>query len=132
VDSSYTDEPPTGLRPDAASAWGAVLAEAGQVGVDVCLADGKRSRAQQQQIRDEYVRDYGEEMAELYTLPPERSAHVTGIAVDVQPRAASSWLEGTAGRLGFCRTYDNEPWHFEFDASYSAGGCPARLPSPNG
>ncbi|MBM9465798.1 D-alanyl-D-alanine carboxypeptidase family protein [Nakamurella leprariae] len=132
VDTRYTDEPATGLLPEVAAAWAAVLAEAAQVGVDVCLADGKRSRAQQQQIRDEYVRDYGEAMAEQYTLPPERSAHVTGTAVDVQPRAASNWLEGSAGRLGFCRTYDNEPWHFEFDATFAVTGCPARLPSPNG
>jgi D-alanyl-D-alanine carboxypeptidase len=109
-----------------------VVARAGQVAVTVCLADGKRSRAQQQQIVDEYVRDHGEAMAQQYTLPPERSAHVTGTAVDVQPRAASAWLEGTAGALGFCRIYDNEPWHFEFAAAFVTGGCPTLLPSPAG
>lgn len=118
------------MRADAAAAWSAADAAAAAAGVSLCLADGKRSRAQQQATYDEYVAEFGTEMAAQYVLPPDRSAHVLGLAVDVQPYAAYTWLEGTKGALGFCRTYDNEAWHFEFDQQFVTAGCPARLPHP--
>ena len=126
----YADERPTGMRADAAAAWLATEAVALSVGVHMCLADGKRSRTQQQQTYDDYVRQYGPQMAALYVLPPAKSAHVQGLAVDVQPYAAYTWLEGTRGALGWCRMYDNEVWHFEYDAGYPSSGCPSRLPHP--
>ena len=126
----YADEQPTGMRADAAAAWMAVDAVGTATGVQMCLADGKRSRTQQQQTYDDYVKQYGPAMAAQYVLPPAKSAHVQGMAVDVQPYAAYTWLEGTAGKLGWCRMYDNEAWHFEFDAQFVTGGCPARLPHP--
>jgi LAS superfamily LD-carboxypeptidase LdcB len=118
------------MRPDAAAAWIAADAAAAAKGITMCLADGKRSRAQQQATYDDYVTQYGQAMADQYVLPPEKSAHVLGIAVDVQPYAAYTWLEGTKGALAFCRTYDNETWHFEYDPAFITGGCPARLPHP--
>ena len=71
-------------------------------------------------------------MADSYVLSPERSAHVLGLAIDVQGLAGHNWLEGTAGSLGFCRTYDNETWHFEYDANFVTAGCPTRTPHPGG
>ena len=126
----YADEQPTGMRADAAAAWSAADAAAAAAGVTMCLADGKRSRAQQQATYDEYVAQFGAEMAAQYVLPPEKSAHVLGSAVDVQPYAAYTWLEGTKGALGWCRIYDNEAWHFEFSQQFVTAGCPARLPHP--
>lgn len=118
------------MRADTRAAWLAVVVIGAAAGVKMCLADGKRSRAQQQQTYDDYVAQYGSEMAAQYVLPPEKSAHVLGSAVDVQPSAAHTWLEGTRGTLGWCRMYDNEVWHFEYDQAYVSGGCPARLPHP--
>ncbi len=129
VDPRYTDETTQGLRTDIAAAWTAARALAAVDDVQMCLADGKRSRGQQQATFDDYVQKYGAEMAAQYVLPPEKSAHVLGRAIDVQPYAAYTWLEQTDGRLGFCRIYDNEAWHFEYDRSYTAG-CPVRLPRP--
>jgi len=63
-------------------------------------------------------------------LSPEKSAHVLGLAIDVHPLAGHNWLEQTAGSLGLCRTYDNETWHFEYDASFATEGCPARMAHP--
>ncbi len=128
----YADEQPTGMRPDAAAVWQAADAAAATAGVTMCLADGKRSQVQQQQTFDEYVAQYGAAMAAQYVLPPEKSAHVQGTAVDVQPYAAYTWLEGTNGIFGLCRTYDNEVWHFEYDPGFVTGGCPARRPHPGG
>ncbi len=126
----YADERPTGMRADAEAAWLAVEAVGASTGVKMCLADGKRSRAQQQQTYDEYLAQYGPQMAAQYVLPPVKSAHVLGTAVDVQPYAAYTWLESTRGTLGWCRMYDNEVWHFEYDEGYVTGGCPARVPHP--
>lgn len=127
----YAAEQPTGMRADVAAAWLAVAAAGEAQGITMCLADGKRSRAQQQATYDDYVVQFGQAMADQYVLPPEKSAHVQGLAVDVQPYAAYTWLEGTAGRLGFCRIYDNEAWHFEYNPSFPGDGCPARLPHPS-
>ena len=99
-------------------------------GVALCLNDGKRSTAQQLALYDDYVKEYGRAAADVYVLPPGKSAHVKGYAVDVQPAAAYQWLQGTKGARGWCRIYDNEPWHFEYARSYQRTGCPARLPKP--
>lgn len=126
----YADEEPAGLRADAAAAWLSVRAAGEAQGLTICLADGKRSRAQQQQTYDDYVKQYGQAMADQYVLPPDKSAHVLGLAIDVQPYQAYTWLESTAGAFNFCRIYENEVWHFEFDPAYSTRGCPALLPYP--
>ena len=126
----YADEEPTGMRADAAAAWLAVRAAGEAQGLTMCLADGKRSRAQQQATYDDYVKQFGQAMADQYVLSPEKSAHVQGVAIDVQPYAAYTWLQGTNGSFGFCRRYDNEAWHFEYDLSYMTNGCPARLAFP--
>lgn len=129
----YSDEPTTGLRADVIAGWRTAVARAARAGVVLCLNDGKRSAAQQRAIFTQYVQKYGSrQLAREYVLPPEKSAHVKGYAVDVQPANAYQWLQATRGSLGWCRIYDNEPWHFEFSAGYVGAGCPARLPRPVG
>ncbi|GGL95804.1 D-alanyl-D-alanine carboxypeptidase family protein [Nakamurella endophytica] len=133
VDPQYSDEAPTGLRPAVQAAWRSARSQAARQRITLCLNDGKRSRAQQLALFDDYVRQYGsEEIARQYVLPPGKSAHVSGYAVDVQPASAYRWLQATTGRLGWCRIYDNEPWHFEYAARYRSTGCPPRLPEPEG
>lgn len=130
VDPQYSDEAPTGLRPDVLAAWVAVQKYAASKQVVMCLNDGKRSAAQQLALYDEYVQQYGKAAANVYVLPPDKSAHVEGYAVDVQPATAYQWLQATRGARGWCRIYDNEPWHFEYSRDYQSTGCPARLPKP--
>jgi hypothetical protein len=127
---SYVDEKPTGLRSDVITAWHRAVSRAAAQGITLCLNDGKRSRAQQQAQYDAYVQEYGKQVADPLVLQPNKSAHVVGIAVDVQPATAYRWLQSTDGSLGFCRIYDNEAWHFEFNPTYRSTGCPARLPEP--
>jgi LAS superfamily LD-carboxypeptidase LdcB len=110
--------------------WKAVVSAGKAQGITVCLNDGKRSRAQQLAQYDDYVEQYGKEVADQLVLQPNKSAHVIGIAVDVQPAAAYQWLQATRGALGFCRIYDNEAWHFEYNPAYKTDGCPKRLPQP--
>jgi len=131
ADPSYYDEAPTGLDPSVIAAWQRATADAAAQGVTLCLHDGKRSRQQQLDTFDDYVAQYGEAAAHQYVLPPEKSAHVAGWAIDVQPASASSWLEATNGSYGLCRMYDNEAWHFEWAATFELG-CPPRRAAPEG
>ena len=127
----YADEQPIGMRADAAAAWrrrrcGRRRRRASRCAWPTASAAAHNSR----QTYDDYVAQYGQAMADQYVLPPEKSAHVLGLAVDVQPYAAYTWLESTRGALGFCRIYDNEAWHFEYSQAFTTAGCPARLPHP--
>ncbi|WP_164479161.1 D-alanyl-D-alanine carboxypeptidase family protein [Nakamurella antarctica] len=119
ADPQYSDEEVTGLDPNTAAAYLAARRGAAAVGIVMCLNDGKRSTSQQQATYDDYVTRYGVAVANQYVLPPEKSAHVVGFAIDVQPAAAFNWLAQTAGSYGLCRMYDNEAWHFEFSRTYA-------------
>jgi hypothetical protein len=133
LDERYVDEEPDGLRADVLAAWERLAAAADEAGVHLCVQDGKRSRAQQQAEFDEAVEKFGtRELAARYVLPPEKSMHVKGSAVDVQPLSSAGWVEENGAALGWCRRYENEPWHFEYDAGYASGGCPALRPSATG
>ncbi|WP_434445062.1 D-alanyl-D-alanine carboxypeptidase family protein [Lentzea sp. E54] len=134
IDARYFDEKPEGLPPEVLQAWLKLRAKASEQGVTVCLNDGKRSRRQQQAEFDEAVRKFGsEELASRYVLnPPDLSMHVIGLAVDIQPIESAKWVEKNGGVFGWCRRYENEQWHFEYDAGYSTGGCPALIPSATG
>ncbi|MFI6306597.1 D-alanyl-D-alanine carboxypeptidase family protein [Amycolatopsis thailandensis] len=133
VDKRYVDEATSGMRPDVIEAWKALLAKAKAQGVTLCVNDGKRSRAQQQQEFDKAVQRFGSvEQAKKWALQPETSMHVKGIAVDIQPLNSASWVDKNGGALGWCRRYDNEKWHFEYDPAWITGGCPALLPSATG
>lgn len=133
LDARYVDEPPERLPPDPLAAWQRLRAAAGEDGVLLCLNDGKRSREQQaRQFADAVEQFGGAELASRYVLQPDESMHVKGSAVDVQPLASAAWVERNGGALGWCRRYENEPWHFEYDPGYVTSGCPALLPSATG
>ncbi len=112
-----------GLTPDAHRAFTAARAEAlwrdGQL---IGLTSGHRDASLQYRM---YVADLRSPGAPK-VLPPERSAHVRGYAMDVRPREGAQWLEAYGWRYGLYRTYDNEWWHFE----YHPGPPPRRLPRP--
>jgi len=114
-----------GLTPAAREAFTAARTEAfwrdGQL---IGLTSGHRDAAMQHRMYvAEVARTAG---APVTVLPPERSAHVRGTAMDVRPRAGARWLEAHGWRHGLHRTYDNEWWHFE----HHPDGPPARLPHP--
>ena len=100
-------------------------------GLSFVLNSGYRSAAYQQRIFDCWVKQLGSpQAARQYALPPNESAHVQGYAMDIAPPPAASWLESTAGKYGLCRRYEDETWHFEYQARYKTQGCPALLPHP--
>ncbi|MCC8246807.1 D-alanyl-D-alanine carboxypeptidase family protein [Saccharothrix luteola] len=133
LDGRYVDERPDGLRPEVLQAWHRLKAAADAQGVGLCLNDGKRSTGQQRREFEDAVRRFGTaELAARYVLPPEKSMHVKGIAVDVQPLGSAAWVEANGSAFGWCRRYLNEEWHFEHDPAYATAGCPPMLPSASG
>lgn len=117
----------TRLTPSMHRAVDRAIAAAAADGVELRVTSGWRSRAHQERLFREAVRKYGSpEAASRWVLPPHRSAHVRGQAVDVGPEAGARWLDEHGVRFGLCRRYDNEPWHFELLAAAKGSDCPAR------
>ncbi|MEV7972915.1 M15 family metallopeptidase [Cellulomonas sp. NPDC089187] len=83
-------------------------------GLLLMLTSGWRSAADQQELVDEAIAKYGDPAeAHRWVLPPEKSAHVQGTAIDVGSTDAAIWLGERQEQYGLCRTYANEMWHFE-------------------
>jgi LAS superfamily LD-carboxypeptidase LdcB len=60
-------------------------------------------------------------------LPPETSAHVQGLAIDVGATQGAYWLAEHGLEFGLCQTYANEVWHFE-KLPDGADTCPEQHP----
>ncbi len=118
----------TGLNPDLTAAFSRARAVAAERGVSLALRSGYRSAEVQQRMYDAAVRRYGSAArAQRWVLPPEKSAHVHGNAIDVRPRSGAAWLERNGAQFGLCRRYDNEWWHFELRTT-PGQPCPPREP----
>lgn len=101
--------------------------DASRDGVTFSVDSGWRSAAYQARLLQEAVAKYGSSQeAARWVATPERSAHVSGNAVDLGGSGARSWLAAHGALYGLCRIYDNEPWHFELRPAAVAHGCPAR------
>ncbi|MEV6973386.1 M15 family metallopeptidase [Kitasatospora sp. NPDC093806] len=101
-------------------------------GVEMTVTSGWRSKAYQQRLLDRAVARYGGlEQARRLVNTPEKSAHVSGKAVDIGPTAADDWLIRNGARYGLCQVYANEMWHFEL-RTHPGGTCPAQLPDAAG
>ncbi|MGK5551511.1 M15 family metallopeptidase [Actinomadura kijaniata] len=97
-------------------------------GVEMFVTSGWRSVEYQRSLQERAVARYGSrEQAERFVLPPEKSAHVRGGAVDIGPADADDWLIRNGAEFGLCRTYANERWHFEL-ATRPGGECPPPKP----
>jgi D-alanyl-D-alanine carboxypeptidase len=99
-------------------------------GVTFLVDSGWRSPAYQEQLFREAVAKYGSEAeAARWVATPDRSAHVSGDAVDMASGAAD-WLAAHGAAYGLCRIYGNEPWHFELRPEAAAQGCPPPYADP--
>ncbi|MEU3571313.1 M15 family metallopeptidase [Kitasatospora sp. NPDC036755] len=101
-------------------------------GIEMTVTSGWRDKAYQQRLLDRAVTKYGSvEQARKFVNTPEKSAHVSGKAVDVGPTDADYWLIQHGARYGLCQVYANEIWHFEL-LTPPGGTCPAPLPDAAG
>ena len=117
-----------GLTPELAVAYTVADRAAADRGVPLYIVSGRRSWAEQNALWRQGIREHGSPgRAQRWVLPPHRSTHVSGRAVDVGPRRGAAWLEANGHRWGLCRSFDNEWWHFEF-ATLPGTRCPRRLP----
>jgi D-alanyl-D-alanine carboxypeptidase len=100
-------------------------------GIELLVDSGWRSPAYQQHLLDEAVHRYGSrEQAARWVATPEASAHVSGDAVDIGPADGAAWLSEHGAAYGLCRTYANEPWHYELRRQATDDGCPAMYADP--
>ncbi|WP_454049522.1 M15 family metallopeptidase [Cellulomonas sp. Marseille-Q8402] len=117
----------TGLDPELAARFTAAQEAAAADGVALTLTSGRRSAEEQQALVDEAFDRYGSPEAHRWVLPPDVSAHVQGLAIDVGPTAGSYWLAEHGVDLGLCQTYVNEVWHYEMLPD-GAEACPEPHP----
>ena len=100
-------------------------------GIGFVVDSGWRSPAYQAQLLREAISKYGSEAeAARWVATPNRSAHVSGDAVDIGPADATSWLSAHGAAYGLCRIYGNEPWHYELRPEAIASGCPPMYADP--
>ena len=103
---------------------------AADAGIAFVVDSGWRSADYQARLLDEAVSKYGSaEEAARWVAPPDRSAHVSGDAVDLGSDAAA-WLSEQGAAYGLCQIYDNEPWHYELRPEAPDFGCPPRYADP--
>lgn len=128
------DQPPlaapdsAGLDPELAARFSAAQDAAAAAGRALRVTSGARTAEEQQRLFDEAVAEHGSvEAATRWVLPPERSAHVHGLAIDVGPAEGWEWLADHGAAFGLCRLYANEPWHFE-PLVEPGGTCPGLVP----
>jgi hypothetical protein len=105
--------------------------DAANVGVEFVVDSGWRSPEYQERLLREAVSKYGsEEEAARWVATPNRSAHVSGDAVDIGPPGAAAWLSEHGAEYGLCQIYGNEPWHYELRPEATAQGCPPTYSDP--
>jgi D-alanyl-D-alanine carboxypeptidase len=100
-------------------------------GVDFYVESGWRSPEYQERLLREAVLKYGSEKeAARWVATPNRSAHVSGDAVDIGPSGAAAWLSDHGAEHGLCQIYGNEPWHYERRPEAIDHGCPPMYADP--
>jgi zinc D-Ala-D-Ala carboxypeptidase len=128
------DAPPSerrGLDPDLLEALRLATAAAADDGVELVVDSGWRSPEHQAQLFREAVSKYGsEEEAARWVATPDKSAHVSGDAVDIGPSGAAAWLSERGAAYGLCQIYGNEPWHYELRPEAVDHGCPLPYADP--
>ncbi len=105
--------------------------EAAAEDITFYVNSGWRSPQLQERLLEEAVAEYGSrEEALRWVATPERSAHVSGDAVDIGPFDASYWLSYNGAEYGICQIYANEGWHFELRPDAVERGCPELYMDP--
>jgi hypothetical protein len=129
----FDDEVPgvANLDSDLLGALRRAATDAADDGVDFDVDGGWRSPAYQEHLLREAISKYGsEEEATRWVATPNRSAHVSGDAVDVGLSGAAAWLSEHGAEYGLCQIYGNEPWHYELRPEAIAHGCPPPYSDP--
>jgi hypothetical protein len=98
-----------GMRPDVAAAYDRMAAAAAAGGITLIVVSGFRSDAEQAEL-------FAAHPDPKWVAPPGTSLHRCATELDLGPESAYGWLAANAGRFGFLKRYEWEPWHFGFTA----------------
>jgi D-alanyl-D-alanine carboxypeptidase len=119
------------LDPALLGALRQAAADAANDGVVFVVDSGWRSPEYQEQLLQQAVSEYGSEKeAARWVAAPNRSAHVSGDAVDIGPTDATAWLSEHGAKYELCQIYGNEPWHYELRPEALDHGCPPMYADP--
>jgi len=119
------------LDPDLLGALRQAATAAAGEGVELYVDSGWRSPQYQEQLLQEAISEYGSEAeAARWVATPNKSAHVSGDAVDIGPSDAATWLSEHGAEYGLCQIYGNEPWHYELRPEARDQGCPPMYADP--
>jgi D-alanyl-D-alanine carboxypeptidase len=119
------------LDPALRRALRSAATDAAADGVHIEVNGGWRSAAYEDRLRRAAIERYGSEAeAARWVATGSTSLHVAGKAVDLGPAGATPWLSVHGAAYGLCRTYANEPWHYELRPDAAAHGCPAMYADP--
>jgi LAS superfamily LD-carboxypeptidase LdcB len=114
------------LDPALLAALRRAATDASQYGVEFYVDSGWRSPEYQARLFQQAVSKYGSaQEAARWVAPPDKSAHVSGDAVDIGRSDATAWLSAHGASYGLCQIYGNEPWHYELRPEAVDQGCPA-------
>jgi hypothetical protein len=95
----------------------AAQSKARKEGINLEITSGFRTAARQDYLHKRAIAKYGSaEEASKWVLPPDKSHHPDGIALDINypgDPEDTKWLELNGYKYGLCRVYKNEWWHFE-------------------
>ena len=95
----------------------AAQSKARKEGINLVITSGFRTAARQDYLYKRAIAKYGSaEEASKWVLPPDKSHHPDGIALDINypgDPEDTKWLELNGYKYGLCRVYKNEWWHFE-------------------
>jgi zinc D-Ala-D-Ala carboxypeptidase len=130
----FDDEVPAvgNLDPDLLGALRQAAKAAADDGVEFFVNSGWRSPAYQEHLLREAVAKYGsEEEAARWVATPDKSPHVSGLAVDIGRSDATAWLSKHGAEYGLCQIYRNEPWHYELRPDAIDNGCPPMYADPS-
>jgi zinc D-Ala-D-Ala carboxypeptidase len=130
---AFDDDMPAvaNLDPGLLGALRRAATDAAADGVEIVVKSGWRSREYQKHLLRSAVAKYGSEKAAArWVATPDMSSHVSGNAVDIGPSRAAAWLSRHGAGYGLCRTYKNEPWHYELRPEAMDDGCPSMYPDP--
>lgn len=115
------DTHPTALIPQFKARYEAAKAAAKKKGHTLAITSGYRSLKRQEYLFQRAIKRHGSvQEASKWVLPPEKSNHPWGLAIDInygvggtKGKKAAAWLEKNGYLYGLCRRYKNEWWHFE-------------------
>jgi len=112
---------PSDLVPQFKARYEAAKAAAKLKGHTLAITSGYRTLARQKYLYERAIKRHGSVTAATkWVLPPKKSNHPWGIAIDInygvggtKGKKAAAWLEKNGYKYGLCRRYENEWWHFE-------------------